>query len=251
MIRIWFFIHGSFKSLTCLLAALLMLLPGATSTFGQVSEGTGKADYRKIFGEQYTEAESYFDETGWIGDSLLSNRISPDFGKAIVFPEAIRFSSIRDKLEMQGLFTLYVQYGSKYANFSVGRFQMKPSFARQVEGDVFRIFGNSDTVIGRVDTNDTPNARMDRVKRLESEHWQVQYLVWFMKIMDHRYGVNYGKDIPEKLRFYATAYNCGYTRKAEMILKSMEKSTFHNAIFNSEVKYNYADIALDYYNSRR
>jgi len=54
---------------------------------------------------------------------------------SIVFPELIRFNAIQDKIETFALQSLYVKYGKDYANFSVGPFQVKPSFAESLEKD--------------------------------------------------------------------------------------------------------------------
>jgi hypothetical protein len=110
------------------------------------------------------------------------------------------------------------------------------------------IFG---TVSRLVDTSETPEARLSRVKRLESQEWQLKYLIWFIKIMDHRYGTIYQGETTDKLKFYATAYNCGYTNTAQVIRQNMRKSTFHTAIFSSDVRYNYGDIAWDYCTSHQ
>lgn len=178
---------------------------------------------------------------------MKANGLNPDFAKAIVFPEVIRYSSIRDKLELQGLFTLYVQYGERYSDFSVGHFQMKPSFAWQLERDVL----NSDCrcrFSDVIDTTDTPAARLARVKRLNSTVWQVQYLIWFVQAMDQRYGSGFGNDLCDKLRFYAAAYNCGYHKTEEAIREAMKRNTFHTALFSGHTFYNYCDITAYYLN---
>ena len=48
---------------------------------------------------------------------------------AVVFPEIVRYSAIRDKIEITLLKALYINLGEDYADFSIGQFQMKPSFA--------------------------------------------------------------------------------------------------------------------------
>jgi hypothetical protein len=204
--------------------------------------------YNSVFGEKYTEALVYLSGQSWMSETLNSNGISPAFAKALVFPEVIRYSAIRDRIEMQGLITLYVQYGSPYSDFSVGRFQMKPSFAAQVEKDVQGGPASRTSMLHTVDTSDTPQARLARVQRLNSQAWQLQYLIGFIDLMDQRYGNNYKADNPEKLRFYATAYNCGYTKPESVIRKKMKENHFHTALISSDVCYNYANIALEYYN---
>ena len=51
----------------------------------------------------------------------------------IVFPELIRYSLFRDYLETTMLERLYVKEGTSGADFSIGHFQMKPSFAEKIE----------------------------------------------------------------------------------------------------------------------
>ena len=51
----------------------------------------------------------------------------------IVFPEMVRYSKYRDFLETKFLEILYIQYGKQYADFSIGKFQMKPSFIEEME----------------------------------------------------------------------------------------------------------------------
>ena len=55
------------------------------------------------------------------------------FMQAIVFPELMLYNSVKDDIESESLRVLYVQFGKAYADFSVGPFQMKPSFAEEVE----------------------------------------------------------------------------------------------------------------------
>ena len=227
--------------------ACLVFLVFTAETFEQENLSYTRDNFSTIFGEKYHEAESYFVSHHWISDSLAAYGIQPDFAQAIVFPEVIRFSAISDKVEVQGLFTLYVQYGIKYSNFSVGRFQMKPSFAEQVEKDAKQLQGKWQATLQQIDLSDTPEARINRVKRLNSAEWQLKYLIWFIEIMDQQYGMTYKSNNIEKLRFYATAYNCGYTNPEPVILQHMQKNYFHTAVFSSDIRYCYCDIASAYY----
>jgi hypothetical protein len=184
----------------------------ALTSYGQSPPPEENSQFRLVFGEKYTEALVYLSGQLWISETLNASGISPAFAKALIFPEVIRYSAIRDRLEMHGLITLYVQYGSAYSDFSVGRFQMKPSFAVQVEKDAKDLPENRRIMLHTIDTSDCPQARLTRIQRLDSQIWQLQYLIWFIDIMDQRYGNVYKADEAEKLRFYATAYNCGYAR---------------------------------------
>jgi len=221
----------------------------ALTSYGQSPPPEKNSQFRLAFGEQYTEALVYLSGQSWMSETLNASGISPAFAKALVFPEVIRYSAIRDRLEMHGLITLYVQYGSGYADFSVGRFQMKPSFAVQVENDAKGLPENRRIMLHSIDTSDTPQARLTRIQRLDSQIWQLQYLIWFIDIMDQRYGNLFMADEAEKLRFYATAYNCGYAKPESAIRRKMQESHFHTALFRSDGCYNYSDIALEYFNS--
>ena len=228
-----------------LLAFGLLIAFSGNAVHETIPGNTDRIDYRRIFGEKYAEAENYLINQHWISDSLKTNGVFPDFAKAIVFPEVIRYSVIRDQLELQGLFTLYVQYGERYSDFSIGHFQMKPSFARQLERDVLS-GGARGKLRSVIDTADTPAARLARVKRLNSAVWQVQYLVWFVQIMDQRYGSGFSNDNCFRIRFYAAAYNFGYNRPEEAIREAMKRNTFHTALFSGHTFYNYCDIAANY-----
>jgi hypothetical protein len=221
----------------------------ALAASAQEPPAEGNNRYRMVFGEKYTGALLYLSGQPWMSDTLHANGIPPAFARALVFPEVIRYSAIRDRLEMHGLITLYVQYGSAYSDFSVGRFQMKPSFALQVEKDVKNMPAGRKIMLNAVDTADTQQARLERIQRLDSQEWQIQYLIGFIDIMDRRYGNAFKADSPEKLRFYATAYNCGYTKPEPAIRKKMKESHFHTALIKPDVCYNYGDIALEYYSS--
>ena len=52
---------------------------------------------------------------------------------SIDFPELIRYSVLKDKMEGYILMTFYKLHGSKFSDYSVGYFQMKPSFIENLE----------------------------------------------------------------------------------------------------------------------
>jgi hypothetical protein len=202
-------------------------------------------DYREIFGEQYRGTVNYLNQN-WITDSLKKHNINPCFAKSIVFPELIRYSSIKDKLETHGLYTLYIQFGEAYANFSIGHFQMKPGFAELVEKDVYAMFPLEKEWIG-IDTSHNPKARLERVRRLDNPLWQVKYLIWFIKVAEKQFANMHWKTSEDKLIFYATAYNCGYDRSPEYIQKMTHSNYYHTSLFKSSTCYNYADISLSFW----
>jgi len=240
-----FHIPGSYKLLFYVFLCLNFL---PCKIYGQEVCATQlhTADYAQIFGSKYTNAVKFLYQNHWIWDSLKMRQVDPAFAIAIVFPEIMRYSEIKDKIEKGGLFSLYIYYGEKYANFSVGEFQMKPSFARQLEEDLTKMPKRKTMQYPAINTADIQYARKERVKRLDDLQWQVRYLALFIHIMDERYKNKQWASNAEKLKFYATAYNYGYTRPYEEIFEVINKKYFHLGWASMGERYCYADISLSY-----
>lgn len=207
-------------------------------------------DYTVIFGEKYADAERFLRQNDWIAGAL---RLPPDetrIALAVVFPELIRFSALEDAIQVRGLKVLYVQYGRAYMNFSVGRFQMKPSFAEHLESDYQRLFSAGEKAalgIPAFERGDTSELREKRVLRLDDLIWQVRYLRLFMLVMEKRYGQVAFADVEERLRFYATAFNAGYASGEPALRRMMNERRFHTALLFPRTTYNYADVALFFF----
>ena len=108
-----------------LVALLAQAFSGATA-FAQ--------DYRKIFEKEWIEAEKYVAGQREVWDVIFTEfDIPTERAVAVVFPELVRYSALRDYMETAAVKALYLQKGVKGADFSIGRFQMKPSFAEDIE----------------------------------------------------------------------------------------------------------------------
>jgi hypothetical protein len=207
-------------------------------------------DYAAIFGAKYTEAEKFLRQNPWIADSLSLPPLGTRIALAVVFPEIIRFKSLEDKIQVRALKVLYVQYGRKYADFSVGHFQMKPTFVEQIERDYNRLFSADEKAAAEIvpfEPGDSTRLRKERVVRLDDIRWQARYLQLFMMIMDKLYGKLAFADDLEKLRFYATAYNAGYASGEKAIRKMMGIRRFHVQPLFAKTHYNYADVSVFYF----
>lgn len=224
----------------------ILIVLFSTSLFGATS--TDK-DYKKIFGKDYDNAFDFLKKNTWINDSLLKEDIDPAFAIAIVFPEIIRYSAILDIIESSALKTLYIQNGEKFADFSIGYFQMKPSFAETIENIHNKILQKAGNKTKIFDTQKTSSARKARILRLDNAKWQLRYLILFIKIMDAKYPNNSFANDTEKIRFYATAYNFGFTSDFSTIKKHINACTFYTGLFtNTDTKYYcYSDISASYY----
>jgi hypothetical protein len=229
-----------------MLAALL----AAAGFFTAQARAARAEDYAAIFGGKYADAEQFLRQNAWIAGALQLPANDMRIAVAVVFPEIIRFSALEDDIQVRGLKVLYVQYGRAYTDFSVGRFQMKPSFVEHLEEDYGRLFTDSEkAVIGisAFERADTSRLREKRVRRLDDISWQVRYLRLFMLVMEKRYGKAAMGGLEDRLRFYATAYNVGYLSGESALRQKMGKRRFHVALMFPTVTYNYADVALFFF----
>jgi len=229
----------------CLRPLKVLLLFGLTLALPAAGE-----DYAAIFGPKYAEAEQYLEQNAWIADSLSLSPVETRIAVAVVFPEVMRFRVLEDEIQVRALKVLYVQLGRKYANFSVGHFQMKPVFAEQLERDYNRLFSAAEKAaagIASYDCDDSSHVRNERVRRLDDLYGQAEYLRLFMLIMDKHYAnVTFADDLA-KLRFYAAAYNAGYSQGEAAIRKAMGVRRFHVQLLFPKARYNYADVAASYF----
>jgi hypothetical protein len=142
---------------------------------------------------------------------------------------------------------LYVKGGNMYANFSIGRFQMKPAFAESIED--FLIKNKMKGVkLFQYETKNEKEIRQERVKRLSELLWQIQYLKAFYLIINHRFpNKKFSSDV-EKVKFYAAAYNLGFLQ-TEQKIEDWQKGRFfpYGKAQPSKKQYIYAEIAADFF----
>lgn len=203
---------------------------------------------RKYAGE-FDSAVDYFSESGFaaITDSMrLSHR--PEFVYAVVAPEVIIYTRFKDQLETQLTALLYVNKGPQHGDFSVGRFQMKPSFVESIEHHVRRNSvlreRYSYILVPRTSPRDERAERLERMKRLSDDRWQICYLAVVTEIIRSRHpDVVFGSE-REELRFYSTAYNSGFLNGGDYIRSRIGLELFPRF---SQKKYNYASISVAVY----
>lgn len=238
--------QGPFLESSCMLkyfSSLIItitLLPAALS--GQ------DLNYREIFGEDWIKAEQFVEENRqWMEPALKQNHIPYRQAIAIIFPELVRYSALRDRMETTLLKALYVNLGDEYANFSIGRFQIKPSFAEIISIEAPKAMGKRSELRfpRREEFENISNYRKSIVVDLEDTKTQFGYVIAFIKICEKKYRTE-SMNTGEKLKFLATAYNYGIDRSAEEISDMTESKFFTTKVFKSEA-YCYSDIALFWY----
>ena len=168
---------------------------------------------------------------------------------SIVFPELIRYSRFKDFFETKVLEQLYVLKGNSKADFSIGFFQMKPSFVEDLEYHVQNIPGLKTDFqeIIEYDVTSEESQRYERIERLKSLEWQVKYAFCYYYIMQKCYEGHRFEDDEARLRFFATAYNFGFTRPFDEIEAWMSEKAFpYGKKFKIE-QFAYCELSAAFY----
>jgi len=219
----------------------LLLFMGSTTALS--------VNYRKAFGSDWRAAERYVTEhhAEW-KETFDMFEVDASVAEAIVFPEMIRYSRWQDEIERAAVNALYIIGGKEKANFSIGRFQMKPSFAEDVE----RAWNASDLskTYGFVfNLQQTSEARRSRIRRLSTTQGQCRYLAMFIRLQHQRHSQLNGLSQKEQVRFLATAYNHSATASWSSLCRMQHERHFHTDVVRTRNTrlYCYADIAMKAY----
>jgi hypothetical protein len=204
-------------------------------------------NYEVIFGDDWIKALQFESENrSWMEPALVRNHISYQLAIAVIFPELVRYSALRDKMEITLLKTLYINLGEDYANFSIGQFQMKPSFAEMIREQAPEVLPRSGITFKlRSEYDDIKRYRESIVKDLEDPKTQLNYLITFLKICEKKFLTNCNDEI-SSLIFQATAYNYGIDKSVAEIENMIDKKFFNTKLFKTE-NYSYADVSLFWY----
>ena len=172
-----------------------------------------------------------------------------DFVTAIVYPELLRYNYIQDFIETSGLELIYMRYGAKTADFSIGHFQMKPSFAEHIEKYIEKNAADFQQYKKLIIAQKAKPVlqRKLRLTRLKQMDWQLTYLHAFIAICDHKFHFIKFTTTKDKLRFYAACYNIGFHKKYQNILQNENSNTFPNGPKYLGTQFCYASIASAYY----
>ncbi len=227
---------GRFILIFLVLSALIKIL------YGQ------KLNYSEIFGNDWQNALLFIEENNfWIKPALESHEIPYAEAVAVVFPELVRYSAIRDKMEITLLKTLYRNLGDDYADFSVGVFQVKPSFAEKIRAAAPAVMGrkSKDLFWKKSTFKNEREFRSAIILDLENPRTELNYIIAFFMICDKYFKLS-GENPSKKIRFLATAYNTGFWKTREEIERMAEKKFFNTKLFKTE-SYSYADIAVFWY----
>lgn len=164
---------------------------------------------------------------------------------SVVGPEWVRYSMVRDLMETKALEFAYVRFGREAADFSIGPFQMKPSFIEDLEKA-----GTGMPGLG-FSTPDPVLQRRLRVQRLKEVRWQFFYAFAFYAISQNRFAAVLADDESQQLALIASAYNFGFTKSISSIEKWQTAAVFpYGSSFRGQQE-SYAHAALRFYEMLR
>ena len=222
---------------------LLLVTGGATAS---------SVDYPKVLGSDWTDAErcveEYHDE--WKQEFDIFG-VDSRMAEAVVFPELIRYSMWKDEIERAAVNGLYVGKGREGADFSIGRFQIKPSCAEDVEqawntSPLAQEYGFSFNLA------DNSEARRSRVRRLSTMQGQCRYLAIFIRLQQLRLPQLQQLSQEKQVRLLATAYNRSFSASWQSLSKMQHERHFHTDVIKTRSThfYCYADIAAAFFRKK-
>lgn len=161
---------------------------------------------------------------------------------ALVAPEISQFSEFCDFLELRTLYAVYVNTGK--SDFSVGLFQMKPSFVEDLEFHIKKDKELRRRYSSLLPKGSEKEQRRFRLTNLSTLQGQLKYLEVFIEIAKRKTKSLSAQDEMDKLRYWATLYNSGLNRPEEDIRRLEKVKMFPK--FSRQ--YNYSDVCVEFYN---
>lgn len=221
--------------------SVLLLMLGTIVGF---SQKTPESYFGDNYGDAVKDCLTYREDLQQAG---VDYNLPPRIMAAVVFPELIRYNRFRDLAETAAVEQAYVRYGKDVADFSIGPFQMKPSFVEDLERRVRLNPGlrKSFKSIISYTSDDTIAIRRERVKRLKDPEWQVQYLACFTAVALQKYAIG-GVSATRQVQLLSSAYNRGLGSSLISLEQHCSNRTFP---FGKKIPtgFSYADVALHYY----
>lgn len=211
----------------------------------------GNIDYAAYYGPAYQDALQFCKKNNnAFAQAAKKYSLDKKTMQSLIFPELLRYNILQDLMETKTLELLYVNAGSSYADFSIGQFQMKPSFAEQLENlaaeesnaewadDFYALCSYSDL--------DEKEIRRIRIERLSQLDWQLRYLACFYRYAERL--LPKGISSENKIKIMATRYNAGLTKSDKELEKWMQKPCFpYGTSVSPKMQHVYADLANYYF----
>lgn len=167
--------------------------------------------------------------------NFLLNEVLTTYDSASVFtvsiaaPEVIRYHELSNLMEVQALRLMYAELGSDEVDFSVGFFQMKPSFIEELEDRLSQNLELSKkySLLLQFQATKLSEIRQERIDRILNPGFSQVYLNAFVDLMQKEHEQLFScLQIKEQLQFLATAYNMGFGFNTQSILNYQRKQHF-------------------------
>ncbi len=207
--------------------------------------------YEEIFTSGYNDALSFLYKNHDLIDHVLEK---DEHKRAVIisvgFPELIRYSMLIDFFEAKANEIIYINYGKNEADFSIGRFQMKPSFIEKMEVYVKKSYLLSKKykkIYTFKNDNTLKTIRKERINRLKSVEWQLYYLNCFYDIMNERFRYIKWKSEVEKIKFFAAGYNHNFNGSKKEIEQWIDKKIFPYGVNSDKKQYAYSNVSVYFY----
>ena len=186
--------------------------------------------------ENETAYQTIFDEYNCSSSFLIS----------LVLPEVSNYNEYKDLVELKALEVFYTELGAEYSDFSVGLFQMKPSFIESLEKSVRENeFLEDFHRITQYSTNNPIEIRAERIDRIRQLEWRTRYLCCFYCLVNEKFRHIAFESEEEKLAFFAMVYNRGIEASEEEIRRWMQIPYFPNR--GTQGDFSYSSVALEFY----
>ena len=210
-----------------------------------------KTNYRAHYGTDYEDALKFLkDNKKAFSNASRTYGIEEKALKAVVFPELMRYNLLQNLIETEALELMYIYAGTKKVDFSIGYFQMKPSFAEKLEEIVAEndpSLENFQSICSYGNLTEEKAIRKKRLERLSDLEWQLKYLSAFYKIAESKLSKNQSKIA--QLKKIAAYYNCGLKRSEAELEKLMQRASFpYGYSVKAKNQHVYSDISEYYYN---
>ena len=197
----------------------------------------------KYLGAEATEALTYAAQSPVLQDhtsELPAHLLTP-----VVLPEVARFNGFSNFFETAALEAFYVEDGSGVVDFSIGPFQMKPSFAERIEHRVAaqpllrKRFPKLASCAGKDGTAE----RQARVDRLSSAQGQLPYLEAMVVLVLQDHPVVHTMCNADQTAFMASAYNGGFERSYAAIEDGVWTRCYPHGTGHEGTQLRYAEAA--------
>lgn len=203
-------------------------------------------DYFTAYPNESREAVKIFKKHRGELASLLGDACDDDvvIAFSIVAPEVSQYSALSDFFETAAVKEGYPSAGSP--DYSIGLFQMKPSFAESLESEVGKDSALKQKYGTRLayGTDDIRKVRRQRVDRLADTGWQMLYLAVFVDVVKMRTATWGLASSEEKVRCWSTFYNAGFYLSRERVRQRQGVKQFPR----NTKRFNYSAVAVEFFN---